>query len=518
MNKDTLYSDAFFGIPSAMWNSEINIDNSIKMRLAMLLFLSSSTSVKEAKKMVGSKKFLERSELLLNILEKEVKDTCKQNNADKTTDDNIEEGSINTSVLIAETIEKKFPEWVSTFGPPMESEIAELCTSYCISHQDMVMKSYLAALFSILNTPSEIASLIARTVVGQERAVADFAQTIFFHRERCNGNNFYEKINTLFIGETGCGKTLLFKTANQFLDIPSHRTAVAEMVSEGIVGKTKSEILTHLFISSNGSLRKMKKGLIMLDEIDKPTRNRFYGESIYSQLLGLFDDTLVDFPESFERFPKMNKINTESLCICAAGAFQDIDGIVAARILTENKGNSKYLDMENIRKYINHTDLINYGLPPELVARFNRISFFNSLDSNRIYDILTRSNKSDVLIHTRALKAKDIELQFTDKALYAIADYVSSKKLGARYIKNLMNTLLNPYYYNPGNFKGHQIIVDTHEVQFSIMQLEQQHILDIFETAENPDLLSISEHLQMNLDDLLDMYIAWKSYIKKTRR
>jgi ATP-dependent Clp protease ATP-binding subunit ClpX len=90
---------------------------------------------------------------------------------------------------------------------------------------------------------------------------------------------------------------------------------------------------------------------------------------------------------------------------------------------------------------------VKFGLIPELVGRVPVITALQQLSKEDLIKILSEP-KNALLKQFKALfKMDDVELEFTDDALSAIAEKTLEKKTGARGLRGIMESVLMPIMY-----------------------------------------------------------------------
>ena len=86
-------------------------------------------------------------------------------------------------------------------------------------------------------------------------------------------------------------------------------------------------------------------------------------------------------------------------------------------------------------------DLIRFGLIPEFVGRIPLIVSVQKLRREELIRILKEPKNSLVDQYTRLFATWDVELEFHDDALVAIAERVMKRQTGARGLKFVMVTI-----------------------------------------------------------------------------
>ena len=111
-------------------------------------------------------------------------------------------------------------------------------------------------------------------------------------------------------------------------------------------------------------------------------------------------------------------------------------------------------------------DLIKYGLIPEFIGRLPVVATLEELEINALIKVLTEP-KNSVLKQFQALfEMEDVELEFKDEALTAIAELSIKRKTGARGLRTILEkVLLNIMYEIPSLENVEKVIVNTKVVR-----------------------------------------------------
>ena len=83
-------------------------------------------------------------------------------------------------------------------------------------------------------------------------------------------------------------------------------------------------------------------------------------------------------------------------------------------------------------------DLLKYGLIPEFIGRVPVIVTLDALDKDALIRILTEPKNALIKQYQRLLKMDQVELEFTDASLVAIADAALKRNTGARGLRSIV--------------------------------------------------------------------------------
>src|SRR5262249_18902260 len=122
-------------------------------------------------------------------------------------------------------------------------------------------------------------------------------------------------------------------------------------------------------------------------------------------------------------------------------------------------------EMNYLLSKVEPEDLIQFGMIPEFVGRFNSIANCNELTTEDLVDILVRPKNAIVKQYKHLFAEENVDLSFTEDALRAMAEKAKETGTGARALRMIVeNLLLELMFEVPSDPTIKEIIVDKDSI------------------------------------------------------
>ncbi|MCP1366834.1 ATP-dependent Clp protease ATP-binding subunit ClpX, partial [Halomonas sp. BBD48] len=106
-------------------------------------------------------------------------------------------------------------------------------------------------------------------------------------------------------------------------------------------------------------------------------------------------------------------------------------------------------------------DLVKFGLIPEFVGRLPVIATLTELSEEALVQILTEPKNSLVKQYAKLFEMENVELDFREDALRAVARKAMTRKTGARGLRSILESVLLDTMYEVPSLEGvTKVVID----------------------------------------------------------
>ena len=141
-------------------------------------------------------------------------------------------------------------------------------------------------------------------------------------------------------------------------------------------------------------------------------------------------------------------IDTTNILFICGGAFDGLEKIVEARLDKSSIGfnapvsEKSKKEIGEVLKDVTPQDLIKFGLIPEFVGRVPINVTLEGLDEEAMLRILKEPKNALIKQYKKLFNMDNVELEFEDDAVLAIAKKAMEQKTGARGLRSILENIM----------------------------------------------------------------------------
>lgn len=341
-----------------------------------------------------------------------------------------------------------------------------------------------------LKKPVEIKAFLDEHVIAQDKAKTDIAIAVYNHYRRREairagvemGDIEIQKSNILLMGPSGVGKTELARSISKMLNVPFHIGDATRLTQAGYVGDDIESLVQGLIANASGDIERAQWGIIFIDEFDKLARKTgrsgtgfrdVGGEGVQQSILKMLEGSTMSIPRGVGMRVGMggqaDDFDTKNVLFICAGSFAGMEDVVERRVNKRShvgfgSEEKKKLTKTDVYLATTEEDVLEFGLIPELMGRLPVLTTCVDLTEDQMVQILTEPKNAILKQFSALFKLDNIDLQFDEAAMKAIARDALKRPTGARALRSIVEDVLRPYSFESRSHDNIKAIRITEDV------------------------------------------------------
>lgn len=281
-----------------------------------------------------------------------------------------------------------------------------------------------------LRSPREIYDQLARDIYGQKGAVKAAAMLLYNHWQG-------RKRNILFIGQTGCGKTEIWRVCGQL------HPGIRVIDSTALTGEGWKGAFKIRNIFDGMTKEEAERAIIVLDEFDKLCEPQITSGGsnasfiVQNELLKLIEGTTLQLGNI--------SVDTSNISFVFCGSFERLTKVKTDREAEQSIGFGARLERrDNHRVYetaLQPADLVRYaGVRQEIAGRIHQIVQLSPMTAEDFRAILADERISPL----RKLERQyGVKLRLDNETAQRLVEEAAETRMGVRYLHSRIQQMLD---------------------------------------------------------------------------
>lgn len=292
---------------------------------------------------------------------------------------------------------------------------------------------------------SQIKTEFDKKIVKQDEAKNALSYALamhFFKAETRDAQGInIKKSNTLLMGSTGVGKTLMASQI-EAMGFDVFKLSGKDITDEGISGMGVSDFLKIFLKECNNDVSRLEKAVIFIDEFDKICGSyRLKNGGDHNKAT---QQLLLKFVEGHNYYVNGQKVNSDNMMFVLCGNFQEIRDKRKAAKEGETKPSMGFTGTQQpkFEQQPLHVELQEAGLMAELAGRISLVAELHDLTRDDLFEILDGIENGILDQYAAVFANNDEALPIIESDMETIVDSCIANKTGARGLQTELDKLL----------------------------------------------------------------------------